>query len=168
MSIVGTERMPENGYFAAKVAQEKLIAKSGISFSLVQSTQFFEFAPGIADMATVDGNVRIPPALFQPIAGDAVAQAVDRTAVGAPLNGRIEIAGPIRYRMDEFFRKAPATWGDSRAVVTDPMARYSGSSLSEHSLVPIEDAQLGTTRLARPAHRRVRGHSRTNGDPTRR
>jgi uncharacterized protein YbjT (DUF2867 family) len=144
VSIVGTERMPENGYFAAKIAQEKLIERSGIPFSLVHSTQFFEFAPGIADTATVDGKVRVPPVLFQPIAGDDVAQAVARTAVGAPLNGRIEIAGPIQYRMDEFFRTALAAWGDSREVVADPAARYSGSVLSEHSLVPIENAQLGT------------------------
>ncbi|MGW0085813.1 SDR family oxidoreductase [Streptomyces sp. NPDC003393] len=144
VSIVGTERMPENGYFAAKVAQEKLIQKSGIPFSLVHSTQFFEFAPGIADAATVDGTVRIPPVLFQPIAGDDVAQAVGRTAVGSPLNGRIEIAGPTQYRMDEFFRKALGAWGDSREVVTDPAAPYSGSVLGERSLVPGEGARLGT------------------------
>ncbi|CNE04518.1 putative nucleoside-diphosphate sugar epimerase [Mycobacterium tuberculosis] len=144
VSIVGTERMPENGYFAAKVAQEKLIEQSGIPFSLVHSTQFFEFVPGIADTATVDGKVRIPPVLFQPIAGDDVARAVAKTAVGSPLNGRIEIAGPAEYRMDEFFREALAAWGDPREVVTDPTARYSGSVLNERSLVPGDGAQLGT------------------------
>ncbi|MEV4357282.1 SDR family oxidoreductase [Nonomuraea sp. NPDC049625] len=144
VSIVGTERMPDNGYFAAKIAQEQLIEKSGIPFSLVHSTQFFEFARGIADEATADGKVHIAPVLFQPIAGDDVAQAVGRTAVGAPLNGRVEIAGPEEYRMDEFFRQALTAWGDPREVVTDPHARYFGSELSERSLVPEDGAVLGT------------------------
>ncbi|MER7498747.1 SDR family oxidoreductase [Nonomuraea pusilla] len=146
LSIVGTERMPENGYFAAKIAQERLIEKSGIPFSLVHSTQFFEFARGIADEATADGEVHVAPVLFQPIAGDDVAEAVGRTAVGPPLNGRIEIAGPERFRMDEFFRQALAAWGDPREVVTDPHARYFGSELSERSLVPGDAAVLGRTR----------------------
>ncbi|MER6828985.1 SDR family oxidoreductase [Streptosporangium sp. NPDC000563] len=144
VSIVGTDRMPENGYFAAKIAQEELIEKSGIPFSLVHSTQFFEFARGIADEGTVDGKVHIAPVLFQPIAGDDVAQAVGRTAVGTPLNGRIEIAGPTRYKMDEFFREALAAWGDTREVVVDSQARYFGSLLGERSLVPADGAQLGT------------------------
>ncbi|MEV6036406.1 SDR family oxidoreductase [Nonomuraea sp. NPDC052116] len=144
VSIVGTERMPDNGYFAAKIAQEQLIEKSGIPFSLVHSTQFFEFARGIADEATADGKVHIAPVLFQPIAGDDVAQAVGRTAVGAPLNGRVEIAGPKEYRMDEFFRQALTAWGDPREVVTDPHGRYFGSELSERSLVPEGGAVLGT------------------------
>ncbi|TLP54770.1 SDR family oxidoreductase [Microbispora triticiradicis] len=146
VSIVGTERMPDNGYFAAKIAQEQLIEKSGIPFSLVHSTQFFEFARGIADEGTVDGKVHMAPVLFQPIAGDDVAKAVGRTAVGSPLNGRVEIAGPERLRMDEFFRQALAAWGDPREVVTDPHARYFGSELSEQSLVPIDEATLGTIR----------------------
>ncbi|MEV6157007.1 SDR family oxidoreductase [Nonomuraea sp. NPDC052129] len=146
VSIVGTERMPDNGYFAAKIAQEQLIEKSGIPFSLVHSTQFFEFARGIADEGTVDGKVHMAPVLFQPIAGDDVAQAVGRTAVGSPLNGRIEIAGPDQFGMDEFFRQALAAWGDSREVVTDPHARYFGSELSERSLVPGDGATLGTIR----------------------
>ncbi|MEU6998715.1 SDR family oxidoreductase [Nonomuraea sp. NPDC046570] len=146
VSIVGTERMPDNGYFAAKIAQERLIEKSGISFSLVHSTQFFEFARGIADEATAEGKVHMAPVLFQPIAGDDVAQAVGRTAVGAPLNGRVEVAGPEQLRMDEFFRKALAAWGDPREVVTDPHARYFGSELSERSLVPGDGAMLGAIR----------------------
>ncbi|MEQ4722519.1 SDR family oxidoreductase [Nonomuraea sp. B19D2] len=146
VSIVGTERMPDNGYFAAKIAQEQLIEKSGIPFSLVHSTQFFEFARSIADEATVDGKVHMAPVLFQPIAGDDVAQAIGRTAVGAPLNGRVEIAGPEQFRMDEFFRQALAAWDDPREVVTDPHARYFGSELSERSLVPGDGAALGTIR----------------------
>ncbi|TYB66772.1 SDR family oxidoreductase [Nonomuraea sp. PA05] len=145
VSIVGTERMPDNGYFAAKIAQEQLIEKAGVPFSLVHSTQFFEFARGIADEATRDGQVHVAPVLFQPIAGDDVAKTLGRTAVGEPLNGRVEIAGPQQYRMDEFFRKALAAWGDPREVVTDPHARYFGSELVERSLVPLDDkAVLGT------------------------
>ncbi|WP_432865533.1 SDR family oxidoreductase [Microbispora rosea] len=144
VSIVGTERMPDNGYFAAKIAQEQLIEKSGIPFSLVHSTQFFEFDRGIADDATVDGKVHMAHVLFQPIAGDDVAEAVRRTALGSPLNGRVEIAGPEQFWMDEFFRQALTAWGDPREVVTDPHARYFGSELTERSLVPIGDATLGT------------------------
>ncbi|MET8337476.1 SDR family oxidoreductase [Streptosporangium canum] len=143
VSVVGTERMPENGYFAAKIAQEKLIEKSGIPYSLVHATQFFEFVRSIADEATNDGKVRIAPVRFQPIAGDEVAQAVGRTAVGAPLNGRTEVAGPQQYQMDEFFRKALTAWGDSREVVTDPLARYFGSVPGERTLVPGDGATLG-------------------------
>ncbi len=157
LSIVGTERMPDNGYFAAKIAQERLIEKSEIPFSLVHATQFFEFTRSIADEATVDGKVHLAPVLFQPIAGDDVAQAVGRTAVGAPLNGRVEIAGPERFRMDEFFRQALAAWDDPREVVTDPHARYFGSELSELSLVPIDDATLGTIRYEDWPGRNVTG-----------
>ncbi|NUS05719.1 MAG: SDR family oxidoreductase [Nonomuraea sp.] len=146
LSVVGTEKMPENGYFAAKLAQEGLIEKSGIPFSLVHATQFFEFARGIADEATVDGKVHIAPVRFQPIAGDDVAQAVGRAAVGTPLNGRTEVAGPEQYRMDEFFREALAAWGDPREVVTDPQARYFGSVPGEHTLVPGEGATYGQIR----------------------
>jgi uncharacterized protein YbjT (DUF2867 family) len=144
VSIVGTERLPDNGYFRAKIAQEQLIEKSGIPFSLVHATQFFEFTKGIADEATrEDGRAHIAPVQFQPMAGDDVAAAVGRTAVGAPVNGRIEIAGPDRYRMDEFFRQALAGMGDTREVVTDPHARYFGSELEELSLVPLGEAALG-------------------------
>ncbi|TDC39805.1 SDR family oxidoreductase [Micromonospora sp. 15K316] len=143
LSIVGTERLPENGYFRAKIAQEKLIEESSIPFSLVHATQFFEFVPGIADSATDGTTVRIAPVLFQPIAGDEVAEAVGRVAVGSPLNARLEIAGPEQGRMDEFFRKVLADAGDPREVVTDPHAQYFGSELDERSLVPDDGAQLG-------------------------
>jgi uncharacterized protein YbjT (DUF2867 family) len=146
VSIVGTERMPDNGYFAAKIAQEQLIEKSGIPFSLVHATQFFEFTRGIADTATDGDSVRIAPVLYQPMAGDDVAQAVARASVGSPLNGRTEIAGPEQFRMDEFFRDALAGWGDPRQVVTDMHARYFGSELSERSLVPGDGATLGRIR----------------------
>ncbi|MFI9597432.1 SDR family oxidoreductase [Nonomuraea sp. NPDC052265] len=143
LSVVGTDRLPDNGYFAAKIAQERLIEKSGLPYSLVHATQFFEFVRGIADEATVDGEVHIAPVLFRPVAGDDVAAAVGRVATGTPLNGRTEIAGPEQYRMDEFFRQALAGLGDPRQVVADERARYFGSELTERSLVPGDDAVLG-------------------------
>ena len=148
LSIVGAERSPDSGYLRAKVAQEKLIEKSSIPYSIVHATQFFEFVAGIADGATEDGKVHMAPVLFQPIAADDVAQAVCRVAVGAPLNGRVEVAGPEQYRMDEFFRAALAALNDPREVVTDEHARYFGTELSERSLVPLGDAILGETKYA--------------------
>ncbi len=143
ISIVGTERMPENAYFAAKIAQEELIKSSGIPYSLVHATQFFEFVGSIADEATEGNEVHIAPVAWQPIAGDDVARFLGRTAVGEPLNARMDIAGPDEYRMDEFFRKALAQRNDSREVVPDTHARYFGSELTERSLVPIGEATLG-------------------------
>jgi uncharacterized protein YbjT (DUF2867 family) len=143
MSIVGTERSPEIGYFRAKRAQEKLIETSSIPYSLVHATQFFEFVPRIADGATQDGTVRIAPVRFQPIAGDDVARMVGRTAVSTPLNGRIEIAGPEQFRMDEFFRMALAVLNDPREVLTDPHAHYFGAEIRDDALVPVGDAALG-------------------------
>ncbi|SDM16729.1 SDR family oxidoreductase [Nonomuraea jiangxiensis] len=148
LSVVGTERPPGNAYFRAKIAQERLIAESGIPFSLVHATQFFEFVRRIADEATVDGKVRMAPVLFQPMAGDDVAQAVGRVAVGAPLNGRIEVGGPEVFRMDEFFRDALAHWNDPREVVSDPHAHYFGSEVLERSLVPDDDATRGLIRYS--------------------
>ncbi|MFD3504710.1 SDR family oxidoreductase [Streptomyces sp. NPDC058678] len=148
LSVVGTERLPESGYFRAKVAQEQLIEKSSIPYSIVHATQFFEFVASIADDATAGGTVRLAPALFQPIAGDDVAQAVGRISTGSPLNGRVEVAGPERFRMDEFFRQALAARHDPREVVPDPHARYFGAELSEGTLVPGSDAILGETRFS--------------------
>ena len=144
ISIVGTERLPENGYFRAKIAQEERIKASGIPYSLVHATQFMEFVAAIADEGTWDdGKVHIAPVAWQPIAAEDVATILARTAIGAPLNTRIDIAGPDEYRMDEFFRKALAARGDAREVVTDEHARYFGSELTERSLVPIGEATLG-------------------------
>ncbi|MEU4678544.1 SDR family oxidoreductase [Micromonospora sp. NPDC023737] len=143
LSIVGTDRLPENGYFRAKLAQEKLIEESSIPFSIVHATQFFEFVKGIADSAADGDTVRMAPVLFQPMAGDEVAQALGRVSMGSPVNGRVEIAGPERLRMDEFFRSALVALGDPREVVTDPHARYFGSELDERSLVPDDGAVLG-------------------------
>jgi uncharacterized protein YbjT (DUF2867 family) len=146
LSVVGTERLQESGYFRAKIAQERLIEKSSIPYSIVHATQFFEFVGSIADAATVGGTVRLAPVFFQPIAGDDVAQAVGRVAVGSPVNGRVEVAGPERFRMDEFFREALAARHDPREVVTDPHARYFGAEPSEGTLVPGGDAILAETR----------------------
>ncbi|WP_329093164.1 SDR family oxidoreductase [Streptosporangium sp. NBC_01469] len=146
LSVVGTERPPGNAYFRAKIAQEELIAESSIPFSLVHATQFFEFVRRIADEATDGDQVRMAPVLFQPIAGDDVARAVGRVAVGSPLNGRVEVGGPEQFRMDEFFRKALTAWGDPREVVTDPQARYFGSVPDERTLVPDDGASLGEIR----------------------
>jgi uncharacterized protein YbjT (DUF2867 family) len=148
LSVVGTERLPESGYFRAKIAQEQLIEKSSIPYSIVHATQFFEFVESIADDATTGGTVRMARVLFQPIAGDDVAQTVARVSVGSPLNGRVDVAGPERFRMDEFFREALAARHDPREVVTDPHARYFGAELSEGTLVPSGEAILADTRYS--------------------
>jgi uncharacterized protein YbjT (DUF2867 family) len=149
ISIVGTERMPDNAYFAAKIAQEELIKSAGTPYSLVHATQFMEFVAAIADEGTWDdGKVHIAPVAWAPIAAEDVAKNLARLALGEPLNGRIDIAGPDEFRMDEFFRKALAERGDTRQVVSDVHARYFGSELSERSLVPIGEATLGELHYA--------------------
>ena len=148
LSIVGSERIPGSGYMRAKVAQEKLIKESRIPYSIVHATQFFEFIKSIADAATSDNSVRIPPVAFQPIAAEDVASAVTKVAVGKPLQGTIEIAGPERFSFDEFIRRGLSARNDSREVIADPKARYFAAELSENSLVPIGDAQLGETRFS--------------------
>lgn len=147
LSIVGIERLPQNGYFRAKLSQEKLIKESSISYSIVHSTQFFEFVKSIADAATSGNIVRIAPVAFQPIAGDDIASALGKVAVGMPLNGTVEVAGPERFRFDEFIRRGLSARQDPREVVADIHARYFGSELSENSLVPGGGAQLAATRF---------------------
>ena len=146
LSVVGTERLQQSGYFRAKSAQEKLIENSAIPYSIVHATQFFEFVPSMADAAADGGTVRFAPVLFQPIASDEVARAVARISVGSPLNGIVEVAGPEQFRMDEFFRDVLAMRGDPRVVVTDPHASYWGAELGERTLLPGADAVLGETR----------------------
>ncbi|TDU83687.1 uncharacterized protein YbjT (DUF2867 family) [Kribbella voronezhensis] len=148
LSVVGTERLQESGYFRAKLAQEKLIEDSPIPYSIVRATQFFEFVPSIADAAFDGTAVRLAHVFFQPIAADDVAQAVGRVAVGAPLKGQAEVAGPERFRMDEFFRTVLAESNDPREVVTDPEAVYYGISPTERALVPDDDATLAETTYA--------------------
>ncbi|MFI7602373.1 SDR family oxidoreductase [Actinoplanes sp. NPDC049681] len=146
LSVVGADRLPESGYFRAKVAQEHLIERASVPYSIVHATQFFEFVSSIVDAATVDGTVRVAPVWFQPIAGDDVAEAVARIATGPPLNAHVEVAGPERSRMDDFLRRVLAARHDPREVVTDPHARYFGAELSEGTLVPRGDAILAETR----------------------
>jgi uncharacterized protein YbjT (DUF2867 family) len=140
LSVIGTERLSESGYFRAKMAQEKLIKESDIPYSIVHATQFFEFVKSIADSATDGNTVRLSHALIQPIAADAVASAVARTAVGEPINGTIEIAGPEQFGLDELIRKGLSFRGDPREVVADPEARYYGALLEERILLPGADA----------------------------
>lgn len=147
LSVVGTERLSESGYFRAKIAQEKLIKESSIPYSIIQATQFFEFVKSIADISTDGDKVRLPPVLIQPMAADDVASAVGRIAVGPPVNGTVEIAGPEQFRLDELIRRDLAARKDPREVIADPHARYSGAELSERTLVPGDDAQLGETRF---------------------
>jgi uncharacterized protein YbjT (DUF2867 family) len=142
LSIVGTDRS-DNGYFRAKVAQEKLIEASGIPYTIIRSTQFLEFLRGIAAEST-DGNVvRLSPGLFQPIAADDVAALVAEVAIAAPRNGIVEIAGPERAPFNEIVARYLKAVGDSREVVSDPEARYFGGRVEERSLVPLGEARLG-------------------------
>ena len=143
LSIVGTDRSPDNGYFRAKVAQEKLIKASGIPYTIIRSTQFLEFLRSIAASSTDGNTVRLSPGLFQPIAADDVAAIVADEALAAPRNGMVEIAGPERAPFDAFVARYLKAIGDPRQVVRDSEARYFGSRVEEHSLVPLGEARLG-------------------------
>jgi uncharacterized protein YbjT (DUF2867 family) len=148
LSIVGTDRAPDNPYYRAKLTQEELIASSSIPYSIIHATQFFEFVNIIAQVATDGDTVRLPPVLVQPIAADEVAIAVGKVAVGVPLNGHMEIAGPESFRLDELVEHALTARLDPRKVIADPQALYFGAHLSERTLVPDDGvAQLGTTRF---------------------
>jgi uncharacterized protein YbjT (DUF2867 family) len=147
LSVVGTDRLSESGYMRGKIAQEKLIRESSIPYSIVHATQFFEFVKGIAAAATEGNQVRIAPVLFQPMASDDVASAVAGVAVGAPVNGIVEVAGPERFRFDEFIRRELGAQNDPREVITDPSARYYGAALTERTLIPDDHARLGKLRF---------------------
>jgi uncharacterized protein YbjT (DUF2867 family) len=147
LSVVGTDRLSDSGYFRAKIAQEKLITTSAIPYSIVRATQFFEFLKGLADISVVGDKVHLPPVLFQPMAADDVATGVARVAVGTPVKGIVEIAGPEQFRVDELVRKRLATLQDPREVIADPDARYSGAKLSMKTLMPDKTARLGDTRF---------------------
>jgi uncharacterized protein YbjT (DUF2867 family) len=148
LSVVGTDRLSGSGYFRAKIAQEKLIIESSIPYSIVHATQFFEFLKGLADISMVDGEAHLPPALFQPMAADDVARGLAMVAVGPPVNGIVEIAGPEQFRVDELVRRRLTALKDPREVVDDPAARYDGAEVSERTLLPGKDARLGETRFA--------------------
>jgi uncharacterized protein YbjT (DUF2867 family) len=147
LSVVGTDRLSESGYFRAKIAQEKLIKGSPIAYTIVHATQFFEFLKGLADISTVGNTVRLPHVFFQPMAADDVASALARIAAGPPLNGTLEIGGPEQFRVDDLVRRRLASLKDPREVIADPNALYSGAKISEKTLVPGKDAQLGETRF---------------------
>lgn len=147
LSVVGTDRLSESGYFRGKIAQEKLIRESSIPYTIVHATQFFEFFKSIADAATSGNTVRLAPVRIQPMAAEDVSSAVGRTAVGAPVNGIVEVAGPQQFRLDQFIRRGLEERNDPREVVADPEARYFGALLSERTLLPGKDARLGETRL---------------------
>ena len=148
LSIVGADGLPASGYLRAKVAQENLIKASGIPFTIVRSTQFFEFAKGLVQAATEGQTVRLSPALFQPIASDDVAAALTDVAVAEPLNGTVEIAGPEPIRMDEFARRFLSATRDPRKVTTDVHALYFGTELNDQSLTPGDNARLGSAHFA--------------------
>lgn len=147
LSIIGCDRMTDSGYMRAKIAQEKLIKESSISYSIVRATQFFEFLKRIADSATEGNTVHLPSVGFQPMAADDVASVVSKVAIGSPLNGIVEVAGPEEFRFDECIGRGLHARNDPRAVIADPHARYFGAELSERSLVPNEGALLGETRF---------------------
>ena len=147
LSVVGTDRLPDSGYLRAKMAQESLIKASKIPYTIVRSTQFFEFVNGIAQSATVGQTVRLSPALLQPIASDDVAAALADATLGAPVNGTIEIAGPERIPLDELARRYLRATKDPRQVVADVHARYFGTELNDQSLTPGRNPRLGSIRF---------------------
>ncbi|HEV2424810.1 MAG TPA: SDR family oxidoreductase [Terriglobia bacterium] len=147
LSVVGTERLLESGFFRAKIAQENLIKSSSIPYSIVRATQFFEFVEKVADMSTEGNKVRLPAVLFQPMAAEDVAGALRGIALGPPINGTLEIGGPERFRLDEIVRRDLAARKDPREVISDPQARYYGIAVSERLLIPGDNARLGETRF---------------------
>jgi len=147
LSVVGTERLLESGFFRAKIAQENLIKASSVPYTIVRATQFFEFVAKIADISTEGNKVRLPAVLFQPIAADDVASALAGIATGSPVKGTVEIGGPERFRLDELVRRDLAARKDPREVIADPRGRYYGIAVSERALVPDDGARRGQTRF---------------------
>ena len=147
LSIVGADRLPDSGYLRAKVAQENLIKASGIPYSILRSTQFFEFVGRIADEASDGTLVHVPDALIQPIVSDDVVAVLAEIALGSPANGTLEVGGPERFRFDEFIGRGLRVRNDKRKVVAEPHARYFGTELREESLVPAGKARIGQIRF---------------------
>jgi uncharacterized protein YbjT (DUF2867 family) len=148
LSIVGAERSPDNTYFRAKLAQEKIVKASSIPYSIVRATQFFEFLGAIGEAGVTDGKIVVPSALFQPIASVDVADRLAEVATGRPLNGTIDIAGPEKAPFNEFVARRLKASGDSRPVAGDPKAPYYGAPIDDTSLIPLGEARLGKTPLA--------------------
>jgi uncharacterized protein YbjT (DUF2867 family) len=151
LSVVGADRLPESGYLRAKVAQERLIEGSKIPFTILRSTQFFEFVDGIIQSAAKDGEIRLSPALLQPLASDDVAAALAEVTLGKPVNGIVEVAGPEKIPLDELARQHLATKGECRKVIADVRARYFGTELNDKSLTPWRRPAPGTHSLRRVA-----------------
>jgi uncharacterized protein YbjT (DUF2867 family) len=147
LSVVGTEHLLESGYFPAKLAQEKLIKASGIPYTILRATQFFEFVGAIVQSGTDRDVIRLSPALLQPIASDDVAAALADLAVAPPVNGMVEVAGPEPLPLDKLARQFLAANGDSRQVIADVHARYFGAAINDRSLTPGEHPRLGPTRF---------------------
>jgi len=148
LSIVGADRLPQSGYLRAKIAQEDLIKTSGIPFSILRSTQFFEFVDRIADSATEGNIVRLPTAYVQPIVSDEVVGTLADVVVGVPINGMVEVAGPEKFRLDDLVRRVLRTKSDTRQVTGDIHARYFGAELGDESIVPLTTPpRLGKTRF---------------------
>ena len=147
LSVVGTDRLQGSGYFRAKLAQEEAIEAGSIPYTIVRATQFFEFLGRIADSSSDGETVRVPPALIQPEAADDVAAGLAIAAVGAPVNGTIELAGPERFRFDELIQRVLEANGDTRRVMAEEGARYFGAELEEGSLIPGDDAHIAPTRF---------------------
>jgi uncharacterized protein YbjT (DUF2867 family) len=148
LSVVGTDRLLESGYFRAKLAQERLIEDSLIPYSIVRATQFFEFIDGIAHASTDGDTVRVPPALIQPMAADDVVAGLETIVTGTPTNARVELGGPEQFRLDQLIRRMLTSSEDTREVVADPTALYFGAQLGERTLLPGTEAWLGSTRLS--------------------
>jgi uncharacterized protein YbjT (DUF2867 family) len=146
-SVVGSDRLPDSGYLRAKIVQEELIKASSIPYSIVRSTQFYEFVESIVDAAAEGDVVRVPAASIQPVSAADAARTVGRIAVGTPINGIVEVGGPKPYRFDELIRFVLSVRHDTRSVVEVPEARYFGATLTNGSLLPGENAELGETRF---------------------
>jgi uncharacterized protein YbjT (DUF2867 family) len=170
LSVVGADRLADSGYMRAKVAQEEAIKAGTVPYTIVRATQFFEFLGRIADSNTDGETVRVPPVLVQPEAADDVAAALAVAAVGAPVNGTVELAGPERFRLDELTRRVLDANGDARRVTADGRARYFGAELDDRSLIPGDDARIAPTRFedwldrttlkqARPKEAQLKGGS---------
>lgn len=147
LSVVGTDRLPDSGYFRAKLAQETLIKAAAIPYTIVRATQFFEFAAGIVQSAGSGATIALPPAMMQPIVSDDVADALADVALAAPVNGTVELAGPEKIRMDDLIRQYLSARQDARQVVTDTSARYFGAVVNDQSLTPGDTPRIGPTRF---------------------
>jgi uncharacterized protein YbjT (DUF2867 family) len=156
LSVVGTDRLPESGYFRAKVAQEEIVKGATVPYTILRATQFFEFIGRIADSGTDGDIVRLSPALVQPEAADDVAAALADVAVGAPLNDTVELAGPEAFRLDELAQRLLSASDDPRQVKADVHARYFGAELDDQSLTPGDDARIAPTRFEDWLHQSAR------------